>query len=176
MKRCPQCATDYFDDMLEFCLEDGAKLFTVSKTSNDETPTITKPNNRDPFTEKTVNLPFSEVDKTLASVLPTNIKNTLKENTLVKEKLAAGYKILEILPLIIALIHNWWQWLYAANQSYPSISAFLLSANFLIWLLLLIIGVGLGLLAVRRCSNKGYALVSLIMLAVNLILFIVPKR
>ena len=25
MKKCPQCATEYFDNTLEFCLEDGSQ-------------------------------------------------------------------------------------------------------------------------------------------------------
>ncbi len=175
MKRCSQCAAEYYDEMLEFCLEDGAKLFTVSKTLKDA-PTITKSNAPDPFTEKTFNLPYSADEKTLERVKPDEPPTIRQESSLIKERLAAGYKVLEILPMVVALSHNWWQWLYAANQTYSSISAFLISANFLIWLFLLAIGVGLGLLAVKRCENKGYALISLVMLAVNLILFIVPKR
>ena len=50
MKRCPQCTTEYYDDMLEFCLEDGAKLHTVSKPKTDA-PTITKPNPPDLLTD-----------------------------------------------------------------------------------------------------------------------------
>ena len=30
MKRCPKCSADYFDNMIEFCLEDGAKLSDIS--------------------------------------------------------------------------------------------------------------------------------------------------
>ena len=175
MKRCPQCNAEYFDDMLEFCLEDGAKLDFVSRALN-ETPTITKSNKTNPFTEKTVSLPFDTADKTIESLKSDINPTSWNKNPIIKKKLDAGYKILEILPLIFSLSHNWWQWLYAANQSYSTVSAFLLSANFLIWLLLLAIGTGLSVLAFKRCENKGYALISLVILAINLILFIVPKR
>lgn len=175
MKRCPNCATDYFDDMLEFCLEDGAKLFTVSKPLKDA-PTVTKQNPPNPFTEKTFNLPSTAGAETLESIKPNNAQINRQNDFSIEKKSNVGSKVLEILPVIIALSHNWWQWLYVANQSYSSVTGFLISAAFLMWLLLLATGVGISLLAVKRCQNKGYAFASLVILSVNLILFLVPKR
>ena len=40
MKRCPTCQRSYTDDTLNFCLEDGASLKTVSVASLDETLTL----------------------------------------------------------------------------------------------------------------------------------------
>ncbi len=171
MKSCPQCAADYYDEMLEFCLEDGAKLFTVSKNSSAVSP-IFAPPKPNPFTEKT----FTGETQTIESIKPNDVRKPLQNGLPNKETLSANSKVLEIAPVISALAHNWWQWLYATNQTYSSISGFLVSANFLMWLLLLAIGAGIGLLAVKRCQNKGYAVVSLVILAINLILFLVPKR
>lgn len=176
MKRCPQCAAEYFDDMLEFCLEDGAKLDFASKTTVGETPTITRTNKSNPFTDKTINLFSTDEDKTVESVKGNKQPETWSDNPIIRKNINAGYKILEILPIIVALSHNWWQWLYAANQSYPTISAFLISANFIVWLLLLLAGTGISFTAFKRCENKNFALVSFVILAINLILFIVPKR
>ncbi len=177
MKRCPKCAAEYYDEMLEFCLEDGAKLFVVSK------PTKNSPSTRQhipsPLTEKTFNLPFADRDETLERIKPS-LAETIRpadyslEKTL--EKSPAGLKALEFLPIIFALSHNWWQWLYAANQTTSSVSAFLISANFLVWLLLLAAGAGISILAIKRCRNNSFAFVSLVVLSVNLILFLVPKR
>jgi hypothetical protein len=44
------------------------------------------------------------------------------------------------------------------------------------WLLLLITGGATGLLAVKYGRNKGFAYTSLVILAINLLLFLVPKR
>jgi hypothetical protein len=40
MKRCPTCQRSYTDDTLNFCLEDGAPLKSVSRASLDETLTL----------------------------------------------------------------------------------------------------------------------------------------
>lgn len=177
MKRCPKCAADYYDEMLEFCLEDGAKLFVVSKPTKNAP--FTGQHTPSPLTEKTFNLPFADGDETVESIKPS-LAQTIQqadyslEKTL--DKSPASLKALEVLPVIFALSHNWWQWLYAANQTTSSVSAFLISANFLVWILLLAAGAGISILAMKRCQNNGFAFVSLVMLSVNLILFLVPKR
>ncbi len=182
MKRCPQCRVDYFDNALEFCLEDGAKLVN-STNFVDEKPTITQPNKPNQTTAKTVNFPFSNASETLefSGPSPKHIQTispseTLKSN-LIKENLTLqSHKVLEIAPIFISLAHNWWQWIYLNNQYYSSISSFLISANFLMWLLLLIAGAGVSLLAIKRSPNKAFAFTSLVILSINLILFLVPKR
>ncbi len=176
MKRCPNCAAEYYDEMLEFCLEDGAKLFTVSKSAS-AAPTAAKPYEQKPFTEKTFNLPFTVEAQTIESVKPNAARPTTRPTNFPIEKAkSAASQVLETVPVILALAHNWWQWLYAANQSYSSVSGFLISANFLVWLFLLAMGAAVGLLAFKRSENKGGALIALVILSINLILFLVPKR
>lgn len=180
MKRCPKCKLDYFDNMLEFCLEDGAKLLTVP--TSDEVPTVTKLNPSSPATEKTLNLPYAKTPGALRSETanPSNnqtIEKTGGNSDLLKEKVAVKtFRILETAPIVLSLAHNWWQWIYLNNQYYSSLTGFLLSANFLMWLLLLITGAATGLLAVKYSRNKGFAYTSLVILAINLLLFLVPKR
>jgi len=175
MKHCPKCSIDYFDEMLEFCLEDGTKLISVSQTAN-ETAAITRENKPNPLTDKTLNLPFAAkvepIEKKAKDALPSQTKNEFLE----KKQTSAAYGILEILPLIIALAHNWWQWIYMSNQYYPSVSSFLLSANFLMWLLLLIAGTAVGLFSLKHIPKKSFAIASLVILSINLILFLVPRR
>ena len=175
MKSCPKCATEYFDDMLEFCLEDGAKLSPVLK-SEDDAPTITKQSPINPFTEKTFNLPYSNAPKTVEINKPNDIPTTALNPKSETAPAFAQVKILEILPVIFALAHNWWQWLYVGNQYISSIPSFLISANFLLWLLLLTAGAAVSIFSVKRSQNKNFAIVSLVILSVNLILFLVPKH
>ncbi len=175
MKRCPKCNIEYFDNTLEFCLEDGMRLASALMYKT-ETPTITQSNNPNSSTEKTVSLPFSNPAKTL-EFGNANKFQTILQTDLVKEKITLqGNKVLEIAPIVIALAHNWWQWIYLNNQYYSSFSSYVLSANFLMWLLLLAAGAALSLFAVKRCKNNGFAFVSLVTLSINLILFLVPRR
>ncbi len=170
MKRCPQCKIEYFDEILEFCLEDGAKLVQFSGS-----PTATKSNKPNPATAETVNLPFSNVPETVdfknaPVVVPDNL-------TKLPEAVASqSYRALEVAPIVIALAHNWWQWVYLNNFPYYSFTAYVASANFLMWLLLLAAGAAVGFLALKLCQNKGFAYASLVMMAINLILFLVPNR
>lgn len=60
MKRCPTCKIDYFDEMLEFCLDDGAKLVLMS-VSTGKMLTVTKPNKQNLTTNETVDLSSSKV-------------------------------------------------------------------------------------------------------------------
>lgn len=39
MKRCPRCQTVYTDDSLSFCLQDGARLLSVTASSQEPPPT-----------------------------------------------------------------------------------------------------------------------------------------
>jgi len=175
MKRCPKCSIEYFDTMLEFCLEDGTRLALIP-SDKAETATITQSGKVNASTEKTLHLPFSSPAETL-EFSGANSVQTIPQASLVKEKVAQqSNNVLEIAPFVIALAHNWWQWIYLNNQYYSSFSSYILSANFLMWLLLLISGAVTGLLGVKRCRNKGFVFASLIILSINLILFLVPKR
>ena len=175
MKRCPKCSIEYFDQTLEFCLEDGVRL--VSPLSYEtETPTVTQSNKPNPSTEKTVNLPFSKPAKIL-EFGGANDFQTISQTDLLKERVAPqSSKVLEIAPIVIALAHNWWQWIYLNNQYYSSLSSYVLSANFLMWLLLLAAGAAVSLFTVKRCKDKKLAFASLVILSINLILFLVPRR
>ena len=175
MKCCPKCSLDYSDDTLEFCLEDGTRLVSISKYET-EIPTVTLSNKPNPTTEKTVNLPFSSPAKTLEFSAGTP-PQTIPLNTLINEKVVQqSNNVLEIAPIVVALAHNWWQWIYLNSQYYSSFSSYVLSANFLMWLLLLMVGTVAGLFALKRCRNKGFAVASLVILSINLILFLVPRR
>lgn len=176
MKRCPKCSLIYSDDTLDFCLEDGTRLASGGQ-SETEVPTVTLPNKPDAATAKTVDLFFSNPPaKSFESSVADSAPTILQTNPL-KDKVAQkSNKILEIAPLVIALAHNWWQWIYLNNQNYSSFSNYILSANFLMWLLLLTLGTAAGLLAVKRCQNRVFAYTSLVILSINLILFLVPKR
>lgn len=175
MKRCPRCTADYYDEIIEFCLEDGAKLFTVSRTLTQE-PTANVPFVPNHFSGETLHPPFASETKTIESVGSGAAQNTPQTDFNNTEKSSATSRIVEVAPVVFALAHNWWQWLYVTNQSYSSVTGFLMSGNFLMWLILLTFGSGLGLLAVKRCQNKGYAFVGLVVLSINLILFLVPRR
>jgi len=175
MKRCPKCSAEYFDNTLEFCLEDGMRLVPPLSYKT-EIPTISKSNKPNLSAEKTVNLPFSNPAKTL-EFGGANDFQTNAQTDLLKERVAQqSNRVLEILPIVIALAHNWWQWIYLNNQYYSSLSTYVLSANFLMWLLLLAAGATVSLFVVKRCKNNGFAFAGLVILSINLILFLVPRR
>ena len=175
MKQCPKCNIEYSDTTLEFCLEDGTRLVSIS-ARNTEVPTVISSKETDPTTEKTMSLPFSAKMQTF-DFGGVNSVDQARQKTLVKDKVVErSNTVLELAPFVIALAHNWWQWIYLNNQYYSSFSNYVLSANFLMWALLLTTGAVFGLLAVRRCRNKGFAYASLVILSINLILFLVPKR
>jgi len=175
MKRCPNCNIEYFDTTLEFCLEDGMRLIS-SPARETEIPTVIRSTKTDSTTEKTINLPFTNSVQKLEFSDGKHLETT-PQKALIKDKTAEqSNNVLEIAPFVVALAHNWWQWIYLNNQYYSSFSTYILSANFLMWLLLLIAGAVAGLFAIKRCQNKGFALASLVILSINLILILVPKR
>jgi hypothetical protein len=175
MKRCPVCAVSYFDDSLEFCLEDGSRLALASHPTTYAIPN-SYANKTIPLTEKFSVQPIRDEAETIQSHSSNKAQNTEKKFLQAARNSLIVERTFEITPVIFALAHNWWQWLYAANQPTTTVSGFLLSINFAVWFLLLAVGATFGLLAVKRCQNKNYAYISLIVLATNLILFIVPRR
>jgi hypothetical protein len=139
-------------------------------------PTVIRPTKPGSTSEKTMNLSFNNSGRTM-EFGSTNPVQTTPQKTLIKDTVVEqSNTILEIAPLVLALAHNWWQWIYLNNQYYSSFSNYILSANFLMWLLLLTTGAVIGLLAIKRCQNKSSAFASLVILSINLILFLVPKR
>ena len=181
MKQCPKCKTKYSDPTLEFCLEDGVRL-VLSKNPGTEFPTETIPNKPNLVTaENTIEFPSANpIVRNPPDPEISNVKfpvSTLKVNSGLERGVAhTGERILETAPIVIALAHNWWQWVYLDNQYYSSFSSYVFSANFLMWLLLLVSGAVVSLLTLKRSENKGFAISSLVVLAINLLLFIVPRR
>jgi len=156
------------------------RLVSLSNFAN-ETPTVTKSSKPNPTTNDTVNLPISSIPQTLETTVPNKAQasfptETINSNPLRKKVASQGYRALEIAPIVISLTHNWWQWVYLNNQYYSSFSSYVFSANFLMWLLLLAASAIVGLFALKLCQNKSFAYTGLIILAINLLLFLVPKR
>ncbi|HKX83862.1 MAG TPA: hypothetical protein VJL58_06570, partial [Pyrinomonadaceae bacterium] len=155
-------------NVLEFCLEDGTRL--ISNPS-----VVTK--ERIPNNVAAETAVFGQA-ATPARVgfeqpVPDTVKELVPETFVQSESVS---KALEVAPLVLALAHNWWQWLYLENQYVSSVASYILSANFLMWLVLLAAGVGISLTALKRLQNKAFAYISLVILAINLILFLVPRR
>lgn len=178
MKHCPQCNLNYSDATLEFCLEDGTRL--LASNENRSEATITIPKNTNPIADQTVVLPASNPLQNYAAGAAVNPAKPGGLN-LPTEKIAginAGIngRVLETAPIVLALAHNWWQWIYLNSQYYSSFTAYILSANFLMWLLLLVVGVIIGLISFKRSENKSFAVTSLVIIAINLLLILVPKR
>lgn len=178
MKRCPQCQVDYFDQMLEFCVEDGAKLVTVNdRPTAAQTEVLnTAQNSVETFFFKDQ----SELPQTVAAgdaeTYKQNSPNPTQVSSLKEKAVEKGYRALEIAALVFALAHNWWQWLYVDRQNYGSASNFLLSIEFLVWILLLAAGATAGLLSLKLSRQKTLAYAGLVILAVNFLLLIVPRK
>ncbi|MGB7210062.1 MAG: hypothetical protein WBD27_15505 [Pyrinomonadaceae bacterium] len=174
MKRCPKCNADYFDNMLEFCLEDGTRLTFASQSTGattartiPQTPTV----GQQPAPLSNLNSEETVVIRNVGDAKPT-----ITDTPLQIAEQSQTAKILETAPIVLALAHNWWQWLYLEKQYVSSITDYILSANFLMWLLLLASGILVSLLAVKHSKNKTLGIISMVALAINLILFLVPRR
>ncbi len=95
----------------------------------------------------------------------------------IKEKVTyQGNKVIETAPIVVALIHNYWQWLYLHKTNYSDTISFLTSGHFSIWLSLLIVGVITSFIALKYGKNKVFAITGLVILAINLLLSIVPIK
>ena len=166
MKRCPRCNADYFDNMLEYCLEDGAKLFlaTVPNVATGTREPASGLGAAGPLVTAPTSEPTVVLNK--PESVDAKVENTLADTSL----------LVTIAPTIVALAHNWWQWVYLEKQHVYSLTDYLLSANFVMWLLLLAAGILSGLYGLKHSKNRSYALIGLVVLAINLILFLVPRR
>jgi len=178
MKRCPKCQADYFDEVLEFCLEDGARLSVVSgKATMAETKVLTAD-------QKSIETMFFDASKEVPTTLEMNDPATIDQSpkgatepvSLKQKTIEKGYRALEVGTIVFALAHNWWQWVYVDHQNYGSISNFLTSVEFLIWLLMLLAGVALGLLTLKFSRKKELAVIGLLILAINFLLLLVPRK
>lgn len=176
MKRCPKCNTDYFDNMIEFCLEDGVRLNLLSAIEQ-EVGTVAHTASRNPSTAKTVDLHFSSPESPFKNDQAAQAAPTISVGKKIETKMKTkSIETLAVAPVVVSLLHNWIQWLYVSHEKFDSLGAFLISPNFAVWLVLLTLGVVLGLLALKFCERKGFAYVSLVIMAVNLLLLLVPKR
>ncbi len=166
MKHCPKCNVEYLDKTLEFCLEDGTRLVLAA--------------NNNPTTAKTAIL---NDFRTQLPIEFENSKETILQNkdtdkfTNIKEKVTyQGFKIIEVTPIVLSLTHNYWQWLYLTKTNYNDTISFLTSSQFVVWLLLLFSAAISSFVALKFGKNKGFAIASLVILAINLLLSIVPNK
>jgi magnesium-transporting ATPase (P-type) len=166
MKSCPKCNVEYLDNTLEFCLEDGTRLvFSKNEnTSNAKTAVL-----NDFALPSTISLEDS--NKTALQNKDTNKLANIKEKVTYQ-----GFKVIEIAPIVLALSHNYWQWLYFKKTNYNDTISFITSSHFIIWLLLLFSGAISSFIALKYGRNRGFAITSLVILAINLLLSIVPNN
>jgi len=205
MKKCPQCQTDYFDNMLDFCLEDGARLIlaeddppskpaarTIFQESPPTDPSTIAFNSafRHPRNDSEGEIETVVVEKTPGKTPGNNIGQVAEKNAgqntlqaprkLDTEKIrhrALGHwtSFLETAPLVLALMHNYWQWLYLSKLGYSGFLEYFLSGSFLIWITLLICGLILSIVSLKYGRSLKFAVFSLVVLAINVLLYIVPK-
>ena len=173
MKRCPKCNRS-FENSLDFCLEDGTRLNPIF----DSGIAVTVESKGTQTAPPTVAYPIAPVRDAA-----NKLSNAVETETVVAKKEILGADAIskpspafEYASIAIALAHNWWQWLYLEKQYTSSIFDYIFSANFLMWLLLLASGTAVSLLVVRRSERKIFGILSLVILAINLILFLVPRR
>ena len=166
MKSCPRCNAEYFDNQLEFCLDDGTRLRTGGGP-HERTAVLDRPEPAGAF--------GGPSNKSQETVVIGPRKDAVPA---VPQHLAAANSagLAENAALVLALLHNWWQWIYIEKVYISSIAEFLLSANFLMWLLLLSAGTAVSIYSIKVSKNKTLAIISLVTLAINLILFLVPRR
>lgn len=169
MKRCPKCSADYFDNMLEFCLEDGSRLVFAPQSAVATAPAISPA-----VTERTPG-PIAERASQETVVIPAEMKRAA-EAVPGPDQSSSAVRVVERTAVALALAHNWWQWLYLEKAYVYSITDYILSANFLMWLLLLGSGTAAGIYSIKKSRDKTFAVISLVTLAINLILFLVPRR
>lgn len=195
MKRCSKCNTDYFDNMLDFCLEDGAKLLAVANNDADRNKILLQQKPTIRTESKTVVLPINAFENDYGSVQTDTVETNVGQKQLQNQSEKIGkigkteqiseqikdsiktrwFNVLEIAPIVLAFAHNYWQWLYLSKQYYYGFAEYILSANFLIWFALLICGVIFGIISFKYGKNKKFAVTALIVLAINFLLVLIPK-
>ncbi len=178
MKRCGKCQKEYYDETLEFCLDDGSRLQKVDKLNNETliAPAI-KPNLETGQTKTVVMTHQPDVQKLeLPQTEHSSNRQFSDKKEIIKRNVAdTSVKILETLPIVLALAHNYWQWLYLYRQPTYDLRTFFTSYNFLVWIFFLISGLLFGMFSLKYGKNKGFAITALVVLAINVILSIVPK-
>jgi hypothetical protein len=185
MKSCSSCNLKYADDTLQFCLNDGTQLVALSNEL-EEPPTVfssqTKTDERSRTTTtdintssiNSVNLRDSIETATKSNVLPGAEPSRALSEADANEKLYS--QVLSFAPVTVALIQNYWQWLYMAEYNSFQFPVLLWNLRFWVWLILLSGGAAVCILALRQNNNKGFAVVGLVVLAINFLLCLVPRR
>jgi hypothetical protein len=161
--------------MLDFCLDDGERLLLLKQNNagfNEVLPTQAETVALNNKLNPTVFVP-QDTKTELQNDRQTELQN--KSERIKQQVTLQWLKTLEIVPIILALAHNYWQWLYLARKNYYDFSSFFISLDFLIWLILLITGSVLGIVSLKYNERKGFAITALVILAINVILSIVPK-
>ena len=180
MKKCPQCQADYFDEQLEFCLEDGAKLAFVRSTATvADTKVFSTAENSVAtafFEQRGAEVPQTADANSPAAKTTSLPADDTKLTSLKQNAVETGSRALEIGTLVLALANNWLQWLYIERQHYGTFTNFVFSVEFLFWLLLLFAGAAAGLLTLKLSRTKTLAYVGLVILAINFVLLLVPKK
>lgn len=189
---CPKCGRRYTDVAFEFCLEDGARLLqtaedepetrfgapaTFQSKTSEIVPPIVKRDHISSDWESRQNqetmfgLPTEKPPQTVAAENSQPSANEIispAQKTVVK---FAENKAAAIVAVGLALAHNYWQWLYVARA--PNFEVL----NFLVWLVLLVCAAAISVAVLRfNRGGKSLAIVGLIMLAINFLLYLVPRR
>jgi len=155
--------------MLEFCLEDGSRLALSADLHAVEEQKSVRAADLDhvagPLADRLSEETFV-IGKGRSAI---DISASERPHTGVVQ-------LLELSPIVLALLHNWWQWVCLEKSYVYSWADYLLSANFLMWLLLLGFGAAAGVYSVKRSSNRPIGIIGLVTLAINLILFLVPRK
>ncbi|MEP6923231.1 MAG: hypothetical protein ABI954_02090 [Pyrinomonadaceae bacterium] len=182
MKSCPSCNLKYADDTLQFCLNDGTQLTEFIETEEPATvfssgvsTTEKSPSSHSNFEQMSVapdSAHLQEANSTLFANQPTQELFSAKENA--SDELFI--KILTFAPIVVALMQNYWQWLYMSKYDSFQFPSFLWELNFWVWLILLFSGTALCVLAIKNNKNRGFAVVGLVILAINFLLCLAPRR
>lgn len=182
MKSCPSCNLKYADDTLQFCLNDGTQLAEFADP--DEPATVfssvaTQTAERSGFG----NSNFEQISAVTTSANLRETESSAPANKTTQELSAAEnnadelfFKILTFAPIVVALMQNYWQWLYMSKYDSFKFPGFLWELNFWVWLMLLLSGTSLCVLAIKNNKNRGFAVVGLVILAINFLLCLVPRR
>ena len=168
--------------MLDYCLEDGQRLVQVSDNSGQKNKRPVVSSISDPILADTVYIPNGKIQTNAAGQeVETVLKNDLQSQIQSKsEKLKITltdqwYQILQFAPIVLALGHNYWQWLYLSKLTSSAFSDYLFSFQFLFWFLLLISGAIFSIISLKYGRSKSFAVTALVILAINVLLSLVPK-
>lgn len=189
---CPKCGRRYTDAAFEFCLEDGARLMQAaadepetqvgapvtfrSKTFEIVPPTLKRDSNLSDWESRQNQETFfgQPIEKNAQTVQTENAQDFVDKTASPAQQTIARFvenKAAAIAAIGLALAHNYWQWLYVARANGFEFS------TVAVWFLLLVCAAAISVAVLRfNRAGRSLAIVGLVMLAVNLLLYLVPKR